>query len=87
MIGSLALLGAGMSVLFPLAMGMLFNSAVPRAEIREVFTIILGLAVGAVASRVSLPAGFGMIAAVYAVAFGSACWPVKAERAMATAAD
>jgi DHA3 family macrolide efflux protein-like MFS transporter len=37
----------------------------------------LGLTVGAVASRVSLAAGFGMIAAVYAVAFGSACWPVK----------
>jgi MFS family permease len=46
--------------------------------------IILGFLVGAVASRVSLAAGFGVIAAVYAVAFGSACWPVKA---VATAAD
>ncbi len=39
--------------------------------------IVLGFAVGAVASRVSLAAGFGVIAAVYAVAFGSACWPLK----------
>ena len=52
LIGSLALLGAAMSVLFPLAMGMLFNSAVPRAETREVFTIILGLAVAAVGAGV-----------------------------------
>jgi len=43
----------------------------------------LGLTVGAVASRVSLAAGFGMIAAVYAVAFGSACWPVRVARAAA----
>jgi len=39
--------------------------------------VALALTVGAVASRVSLTAGFAMIAAVYAVAFGSACWPVK----------
>lgn len=39
--------------------------------------VTLSLVVGAVASRVSLAAGFGVIAAVYAVAFGSACWPVK----------
>src|SRR5262249_49916435 len=39
-------------VLFPLAMGMLFNSAVPRAETREVFTIILGLAVAAIGAGV-----------------------------------
>ncbi len=49
--------------------------------------VVLGLVVGAVASRISLAAGFGVIAAVYAVAFGSACWPVKTEKAMATAAD
>ena len=49
--------------------------------------ITLGFAVGAIASRVSLAAGFGVIAAVYAVAFGSACWPVKATPAMASAAD
>jgi MFS transporter, DHA3 family, macrolide efflux protein len=49
--------------------------------------IVLGLAVGAVASRVSLAAGFGVIAAVYAVAFGSACWPVKAQRVVAATAD
>ena len=47
----------------------------------------LGLGVGAVASRVSLTAGFGMIAAVYAVAFGSACWPVRTAQAVASAAD
>jgi ATP-binding cassette subfamily C protein len=52
LIGALALLGAAMSVLFPLAMGMLFNSAVPRAETREVFTIILGLAVAAIGAGV-----------------------------------
>ncbi len=49
--------------------------------------IVLGFTVGAVASRVSLAAGFAVIAAVYAVAFGSACWPVEATKAMATAAD
>ena len=48
----------------------------------------LGLAVGWVAWRISLTAGFGMIAAVYAVAFGSACWPVRGEqKAMASAAE
>jgi MFS family permease len=49
--------------------------------------ITLGLVVGAVASRVSLAAGFGVIAAVYALAFGSACWPVKAREAIAWTAD
>lgn len=49
--------------------------------------ITLGLAVGEIASHVSLAAGFGVIAAVYAIAFGSACWPAKTTRAMATAAD
>ncbi len=49
--------------------------------------VMLGLVVGAVASRISLTAGFGVIAAVYAVAFGSACWPVKTPQAMASAAD
>jgi hypothetical protein len=39
--------------------------------------VVLGFLVGAAASRISLAAGFGIIAAVYAVAFGSACWPVK----------
>jgi MFS family permease len=52
-----------------------------------VLQIVLALAVGAMASRVSLAAAFGVIASVYAVAFGSACWPVRVERAMATAAD
>jgi MFS family permease len=47
----------------------------------------LGLAVGAIASRISLAAGFGVIAAVYAVAFGSACWPVRAMKAMASTAN
>ncbi|MGA7080797.1 MAG: MFS transporter [Terriglobales bacterium] len=46
----------------------------------------LGLAVGWIASRISLAAGFGVIAAVYAVAFGSACWPVRAAKAVAAAA-
>lgn len=49
--------------------------------------IVLGLTVGWAASRISLAAGFGLIAAVYAVALGSACWPVKTEREMASAAD
>ena len=49
--------------------------------------VMLGLTVGAVASRISLTAGFGLIAAMYALAFGSACWPVKAPQAMASAAD
>jgi MFS family permease len=48
--------------------------------------VALGLTVGAVASRISLAAGFGAIAAVYAVAFGSACWPVKARQAVASVA-
>jgi MFS family permease len=47
----------------------------------------LGLAVGAIASRISLAAGFGVIAAVYAVGFGSACWPVPATKAMASTAN
>jgi MFS family permease len=47
--------------------------------------IALSLVVGAIASRVSLAAGFAVIAAVYAVAFGSACWPVEAPRAVASA--
>jgi MFS family permease len=49
--------------------------------------VALGLTVGAVASRISLAAGFGTIAAVYAVAFGSACWPMKARQAMASIAE
>lgn len=49
--------------------------------------IILGFAVGAAASRVSLFAGYAIIAAVYAIALLSACWPVKATEAVASAAD
>ncbi|MGA9803219.1 MAG: MFS transporter [Terriglobales bacterium] len=49
--------------------------------------VALGLTVGAVASRISLAAGFGTIAAVYAVAFGSACWPMKARQAVASVAE
>jgi len=49
--------------------------------------IVLGLTVGAIASRISLAAGFGVIAAVYAIALGSAWWPMRAEKAAATAAD
>jgi MFS family permease len=45
----------------------------------------LGLVVGWIASRISLAAGFGVIAAVYAIAFGSACWPVRASQARAAA--
>jgi MFS family permease len=47
----------------------------------------LGLGVGWIASRISLAAGFGVIAAVYAVAFGSASWPIRAEKAIAAVAD
>jgi hypothetical protein len=46
--------------------------------------VTLGLSVGWIASRVSLAAGFGVIATVYAVAFGSACWPIRVPRAMAS---
>ena len=49
--------------------------------------IVLGFSVGAVASRVSLSAGFGIIASVYAIAFGSACWPVRATQTAVSAAD
>ena len=49
--------------------------------------VALGLTVGAVASRISLAAGFGTIAAVYAVAFGSACWPMKARHAVPSIAE
>jgi MFS family permease len=48
--------------------------------------VTLGLGVGWVASRISLAAGFGVIAAVYAVAFGSACWPIRAGKAVAATA-
>ena len=49
--------------------------------------VVLGLTVGWVASRISLAAGFAVIAAVYALAFGSACWPVKTPQAVASVAD
>src|SRR6266478_1583310 len=49
--------------------------------------VALGLAVGWIASRISLTAGFGVIAGVYAVAFGSACWPMKAPKAVAAVAE
>jgi MFS family permease len=49
--------------------------------------VSLGLGVGWIASRISLAAGFGVIAAVYAVAFGSACWPIRAQKAVAAVAD
>ncbi len=49
--------------------------------------VTLGLTVGWIASRISLAAGFAVIAMVYAVAFGSACWPVKARQAVASAAE
>ncbi|MFI5110589.1 MAG: MFS transporter [Terriglobales bacterium] len=49
--------------------------------------VVLGLTVGWVASRISLAAGFGVIAAVYALAFGCACWPVKTPQAVASVAD
>ncbi len=48
--------------------------------------VALGLGVGWIASRMSLAAGFGAIAAVYAVAFGSACWPMGAPKAAAAVA-
>jgi MFS family permease len=49
--------------------------------------VVLGITVGWIASRVSLAAGFGLIAAVYALAFGSACWPMKTPQPVASAAD
>src|SRR5271170_7277087 len=49
--------------------------------------VALGLGVGWIASRISLAAGFGAIAAVYAIAFGSACWPIPARKAVAAAAE
>jgi hypothetical protein len=49
--------------------------------------VALGLCVGWVASRISLAAGFVIIAAVYGVAFGSACWPIRAGKAVAAVAE
>lgn len=49
--------------------------------------VALGLSVGWIASRISLAAGFGVIAAVYAVAFGSACWPIRTEKAVPASAN
>jgi len=49
--------------------------------------VALALVVGAIASRISLASGFAVIAAVYAVAFGSACWPVKAGKAVGAVAE
>jgi MFS family permease len=49
--------------------------------------VALGLTVGAVASRIGLAAGFGVISAVYALAFGSACWPIKTAPAVASVAE
>ena len=45
--------------------------------------IVLGITVGWVSSRVSLAAGFALIAAVYALAFGSALWPMKTSPVVA----
>jgi MFS family permease len=47
----------------------------------------LGLTVGWIASRVSLAAGFGAIAAVYAIAFGSSCWPIRVRHAVAAGVE
>ena len=49
--------------------------------------VALALVVGAIASRISLASGFAVIAAVYAVAFGRACWPVKAGKAVGAVAE
>jgi MFS family permease len=49
--------------------------------------IVLGLTVGFVASHIGLAAGFGLIAITYALAFASACWPMKASEAAAAVAD
>jgi MFS family permease len=49
--------------------------------------VVLGITVGLIASRVSLAAGFGVIAIVYAFAFASACWPMKKPHAVASVAD
>ena len=49
--------------------------------------VALGLTVGWIASRISLAAGFAVIAAVYAVAFGSACWPIRTQKAAVAAAE
>ncbi len=47
----------------------------------------LGLGVGWIASRIGLTFGFGVIAAVYAIAFGSACWPIRARSAVASVVE
>ena len=49
--------------------------------------IVLGLLVGAVASRVSLVAGYTIIAAVYGLACVSACWPMRTAQEATSAAD
>ena len=49
--------------------------------------VVLGITVGLVASRVSLAAGFGLIAIVYALAMASACWPMKTPQAVVSVAD
>jgi len=49
--------------------------------------VVLGITVGWIASRVSLAAGFGLIAVVYALAFGSACWPMKTPQPAVSTAD
>lgn len=49
--------------------------------------VALGLTVGWIASRISLAAGFAAIAMVYAVAFGSACWPIRTPKAAVAAAE
>lgn len=49
--------------------------------------IVLGITVGFTAQKVSLAAGFAIIAGVYAVAFLSATWPVPATLPAETSAD
>jgi MFS family permease len=49
--------------------------------------VALALVVGWIAERISLASGFAVIAAVYAVAFGSACWPVRESKAVVAVAE
>jgi len=39
------------------------------------------------AQRIDAVKGIGVIAAVYAVAFGSACWPMRVRKAVAAVAE
>jgi len=47
--------------------------------------VVLGFGVGAAAEKINLATGFAIIGVVYAIAFVSSSWPVRATQSAASA--